>query len=410
MPASVPTSDDHQALAATVGTLAQRIDQAEEAIATTARPIPHVLRPEDFGAWAGRDSTDAFLRMLDVVDRGLAPDAGGGVHVARHIIALGPGPYLISRPWMTPETGRAQGVTIRGLGKRSSEIVWSGEGPLLTNDDRWMGVRWRDLSFRSTTPDGSFLYSISTGACQDWGFFNTEWRGRWHYGIGLDGPASSNTNSEWRFDGCHVNGSYGEAFLWSGMSPGYTQQDQFLNFEFNGCKIEYDWGDFLRFDRGGYIRCVGGSYIIKSQRPSGGDSRFFHFPIPSHADAVRHLAVRDVRFELRHTTSKVIRSAWKAGHITFDNCSDTAHGFRPFSKDLVAHEYIIDEGSVPMIAYRMCDLVGRHRYVVGDRTGRGRVVYDQCTRKNNRTLDSFLIVEGGELPVTHREDGDGIRP
>ncbi|MFD6534939.1 hypothetical protein [Streptomyces goshikiensis] len=404
-------------LGGALGALAERIRAAEEAINQRVRPAPHILRPEDFGAVAGKDCTEAFTGMLRAVDQGLQPDAGGGAPVARHTIELGPGPYILSKPWMVPTPGRAQGLVVRGIGKRASEIVWTGEGPLLTNRDRWMGVRWENLSFRSTNAKGAFLYSVSTGANQDWHFTSCEWRGTWAYGIGLDGPETSNTNSEWRFSGCHVNGSYATAFLWSGMTPDNKQQDQFLNFWISDCKVEYDWGDVFRFDRGGYITVTGGSFIIKGNRPDGGPSRFFHFPVAGHYDSVQHLTVRGVRFELRHATDQVIYSKWTGGHITFADCSDTALGFQAHSKTLIAHDYDLTTGGGPQVRYTQCDLVGQHRFRVGSgSTGRASVVYDQCSRKNNRTLASFLQIVGpGSLPtdsdltISHRDDGDGIR-
>ncbi|GGT58376.1 hypothetical protein [Streptomyces purpureus] len=411
VPAAKDHGHDHDQLTETVRALSARVLELEAKL----KQPDHVVRPEDFGAVAGRDCTDAFIRMMKHIDTGLRPDAGGGVPVARHTVLLGPGPYLISRPWMVPRAGRAQGLTIRGIAKRATEIVWSGEGPMLTNQDRWMGVRWEHVSFRGTNPKGAYLYSSSTGACQDWAWSSCEWRGSWAYGIGLDGPAASNTNSEMRFDGCHINGSYATAFLWSGMTPAHSQQDQFLNFWFTNCKVEYDWGDFIRFDRGGFIRLDGGSYIIKGRRPDGQMSRFIHLPVAGHADSVQHLSVRDVRFELRNALSQVIFSRWNAGHITFDQCSDTAQGFRSHSPGLVAHEYDVAAGA-PQIRYVQCDLVGTHRVRSGAAsTARGRIVYDQCTRKNHRTLDAFLrIAAGGALPrpsefsVSHRDDGDGL--
>ncbi|WP_329317275.1 hypothetical protein OG723_44590 (plasmid) [Streptomyces sp. NBC_01278] len=418
MSVNVPTSEDHTVLAAAITTLTNRVTKAEQAIAAAAgaRPLPaHVLRPEDFGAVAGSDCTAAFTRMMETVDKGLQPDPGGGVPVARHTILLGPGPYILSKPWMTEKAGRAQGLTIRGMGKRSSEIVWTGSGPLLTNRDRWMGVRWEHLSFRSTNPEASFLYSYSTGAAQDWGFTNCEWRGSWKYGIGLDGPEASNTNSEWRFEGCHVGGAYDVAWLWSGMSPQYRQQDQFLNFWISDCKIEFDWGDAFRFDRGGFIVVTGGSWIIKGERPDGGVSRYFNFPLAGHADSVQHLTIRGARFELRNATSQVIRSRWNGGHITFSDCSDTALGFKPYSKDLTAHEYDFTAGA-PQVRYEQCDLVGRHRIWAGTGDiGRGGIVYDQCTHKNHRVVGAFLDTAGAgtkpqiaDLNIEHRADGDGF--
>ncbi|MEU2453890.1 hypothetical protein ABZ605_27905 [Streptomyces sp. NPDC012765] len=403
-------------LGSTVEALDKRLRAAENVIDQRVRPTPHILRPEDFGAVAGKDCSAAFTKMLQAVDQGLQPDAAGGIPVARHTIELGPGPYILSKPWMVPTPGRAQGLVVRGIGKRSSEIVWTGEGPLLTNRDRWMGVRWENLSFRSTNAKGSFLYSSSTGANQDWHFTSCEWRGTWAYGIGLDGPETSNTNSEWRFSGCHINGSYTTAFLWSGMTPASKQQDQFLNFWITDCKVEYDSGDAFRFDRGGHVTVTGGSFIIKGVRPDGAPSRFFNLPIVGHYDSVQHLNVRGVRFELRHATDQVIFSKWSGGHISFSDCSDTALGFQAHSKTLIAHDYDLTAGGGPQVRYTQCDLVGQHRFRVGSAsTGRASVVYDQCSRKNNRTLASFLQVVGqGSLPaesdltVSHRDDGDGI--
>lgn len=398
MPVEVPSAGEHS-------DLVERLAEVERRPPPTA-VVPFVVRPEDFGAQRATDCTAAFQRMMAAVEDTLAADDGGGVPLCRAEVRLGHGPYVVSGPIMRPGGGRAQALTVTGLGKRASEIVMTGEGPLLHNADRWMGVRVRDCSFRSTNPAASFLLSESTGAAQDWLFENVEWRGQWAYGIGLDGPAASNCNSEFGFDHCHINGSYERAFLWSGMSPEHAQQDQFLNYWFRDCKVEYDWGDFLRFDKGGFISCTGGSYIIKGQRPDGGKSRFFHFPPGSHFDAVQHLAVRDVRFELRNAASQVIDSHWR-GHIVFDGCSDTARGFQAHSPGLVAHEYT----NPGVVRYTGCDLVGKHAYHATGTLSRQLARYTACTRKNNRTAASFLIRDGvnaGRLRIVHRDDGDSI--
>jgi hypothetical protein len=365
------------------------------------------IRPEDYGARPGQDATQAFRALFADVDKRLVRDAGGGVPVATTDILLS-GSYTVSGSIMRPVKGRAQGLTVRGIGKRASEIVMTGPEPLLINQDRWMGVRWHDVSFRSTNPKASYLYSSSTGACQDWGWTNCEWRGQWSYGVGLDGPQASNTNSEMFWTACHINGSYSDAFLRIGMSPKFPQQDQFLNYWFTNCKVEYDHGDFIRADKGGYISVDGGSFIIKGQRPDGGISRFFHFPAAGHYDSVQHLSVRGVRFELRNAASKVIESKW-SGHIVFDGCSDTALGFQKHSAGLVAHEYT----NPGVIAYRNCDLVGKHGYHLTATSPRQRIIYEACTRKNHRTRASFLAIDGAQAaaapPIIHVHDADGIK-
>ncbi|MGW6855781.1 hypothetical protein [Streptomyces xanthophaeus] len=369
---------------------------------------PYELRPDDYRSATDRDDTNAFRAMFAEVNRRLRPDAGGGVPVSTVSVLLTRS-YSVSGTVMQESPGRAQGLTIRGLGKRAAEVVMTGAEPLLINADRWMGVRWRDVSFRSTNPRAAYLRSLSTGGAQDWGWTNVEWRGQWAYGVGLDGPAGSNCNSEMWWQGCHVNGSYGTAFLDIGQTPDVRTQDQFLNYGFRDCKIEYDSGDFIRAQRGGFISVDSCSAIIKAQRSDGGVSRFFHMPLAGHADSVQHLNVRGTRFELRNTTSQVIKSAWTGGHTVFDGCSDTALGFQPYSPSLIAHEYTNPGG----VSYRSCDLVGKHAYHLTAPSARQRVVYDSCTRKNNRTRGSFLLVDGAQAltapAIVHVNDGDGIK-
>ncbi|WP_328967978.1 hypothetical protein [Streptomyces sp. NBC_00239] len=371
-------------------------------------PALSFLRPDDFRSPTDRDDTNAFRGLFAEVDRRLRRDEGGGVPVATVSVLLTRS-YTVSGTILQPAPGRAQGLTVRGLGKRASEIVMTGAEPLLVNNDRWMGVRFRDCSFRSTNSQASYLRSLSTGGAQDWGWDNVEWRGSWAYGVGLDGPETSNCNSEMWWNNCHINGSYGTAFLDIGQTPATKSQDQFLNYSFRDCKVEYDHGDFVRAQRGGFITVDGGSAIIKGQKPDGTTSRFFHMPTAGHADAVQHLNVRGTRFELRHPTSQVIKSAWNGGHIVFDGVSDTANGFKAFSTLLVAHEYTNPGG----VSYRSCDLVGRHAYRQTAPTPRQRVVYDGCTRENNRTRERFLVVDGanalGAPPIVHVNDGDGIK-
>jgi hypothetical protein len=388
---------------------AGRVDAAKK----TALPS-WVLTPEQFGAAPGADCTDAFRRMLAAVDAGLRADAGGSVPVARHTIWLGEGPYLISKPWMVRTPGRAQGLTIRGLGKRSSEIVWSGtagdgHAALLTNHDRWMGVRWYDCSFRSTNAGAEFLYSWSSnaGACQDWGFTNCEWRGTWANGIVLDGPkGASNCNSEWQFHGCHVGGSYTGAWLVSGWSADPTQ-DQFLNFWFTDCKVEFGGGTFLRMRRGGNVVCRGGSYILTAARPG---SRFFHMPPttagqPGHADSVQNLLLDGVRFEPRAGT--VLDSAWK-GQQTIRSCTDTAWSYREGNDKQVMYRFR-DPGGV---LFEGCRLAGVHQYTQSAAPGPGQqIAYRMCARGDNRSARAFYVRDGAhgkDVRISHQNDRDGI--
>lgn len=369
-----------------------------------------IVRPEDYGATLGTDSTPAFKAMFADIGKRLRVDpAGGDRRVATIEVHLS-GAYTVSGSIMRATPGRAQGLTFRGIGKRASEIVMTGPEPLFVNADRWMGVRFYDCSFRSTNPRASFLYSTSTGGAQDWAWTNCEWRGTWAYGIGLDGPSHSNCNSEMYWDRCHINGSYATAFLWSGMTPAIPQQDQFLNYGFRDCKVEYDWGDALRFDKGGSIHISGGSWIIKGVRPDGKPSRFLHFPPGTHYNSVQNLLVEGVRFEPRNRVNLVIESSWKGQH-TFLNCTDDAwaHQAEAAADDYAPHRYYDPAG----VRYLGCQLTGRHRYTQTAAPSRQAIVYDQCARTvaSRRTKAAFLDLQGayaGAMRISHRDDRDGI--
>lgn len=368
-----------------------------------------VLRPEDYGPFLNGDATAAFERMFADVDKRLRRDDGGGVAVSTVTIGLS-GSYRVSGTIMPPTTGRAQGLTICGDGKRTTEIVQTVAQPLLINQDRWMGVRWHDLSFRSTDPGAICFTSYGEKGAQDWNWINCEWRGSWLRGVGLDGGDKSNLNSEFVFDRCTVTGTYEDAWFHSGLSPQYPQQDQFLNHIFRDCKMEPVYGDVLRYDKGGSILVSGGSWIITGKRPDGGPSRMFYFPPGPHHDSVQSLLVSGVRMEPRDPANLVIDSSWR-GQVSFINCMDDAWAFKPASAadDYAPHRYTNPGG----VRYLGCQLTGRHRYTQTAPPSRQAIVYDQCARTvaTRRTRERFLDLQGGyasQIRISHRDDRDGI--
>lgn len=370
---------------------------------------PIILRPEDYGTISGRDNTTALQRTFDAADKLLARDAGGGVPVATCEIQLS-GTYQVSDTIMRPTAGRAQGLTIRGIGKRASEIVMTGAAPLLVNQDRWMGVRFYDMSFRSTNSAATCLTSYGAVGAQDWGWTNCEWRGSWLRGIGLDGDAKSNLNSEFMFDRCTVTGTYEDAWFRSGLSPQFPQQDQFLNYSFRDCKMEARYGDILRFDKGGAVNVSGGSWIHVDKRPDGKASRFFYMPATTHYDSVQSLTVVGTRFEPRDPANLVIDSSWK-GMVQFIGCMDDAWAFKEYAKadDYAPHRYTNPGG----VRYQGCQLTGRHWYTQTTAPSRQSIVYDQSARTvaSRRSRAAFYDLQGAyasSVRITHRDDRDGI--
>lgn len=392
-----------------VDELSAKVDDLADAVAGLGSGSV-VVTPEQYGARPGADATQAFRDMFADINARMRTDAGGSVAVASVTVQLS-GVYTVSDTVMLPVSRRAQGLTIRGIGKRSSEIVMTAAKPLLSNRDQWMGVTFENLSFRSTNSGASCIYAwSSSGANQDWNFVRCEWRGQWAYGIGLDGNETSNCNSEWVFDRCTVTGSYETAWLWSGMSPQYPQQDQFLNFGLRDCKVELAYGDALRFDKGGSITVSGGSWIYTSARSSGAASRFFYFPAGSHYDSVQNLTVQGVRFEPRNVANKVIESNWK-GMVQFIGCMDDAWAFKAEQQasTYFPHVYTNPGG----VRYQGCAFTGRHSYVQSAAPSRQSIVYAQCARTAAplRTRAAFYSVTGSSGPsvnIVCEHDRDGI--
>lgn len=312
----------------------------------------------------------------------------------------------------SPASGTAdqvRGLSLRGVGKRSSEIFFDSpakestdpfENNLMTAANRLRALRVSDLSFRSQNPHQSWLYCWSrdaddrsltvpahgTGANQDFVLQDVEWRGPWKRVIGLDGDGQSNLNSEWAFYSCHASNtaSFTDAFLHSGMSPQFEQQDQFLNFWFYACKLEYASGTLLRLDKGGFVNVFGGSWIagLDESRPS----TIFSMPSSSHFASVQNLVVVGTRFELRHPGVTLLDSAWSGpgAHITFQNVSDASQSFRDWAPEATTVVLRPREGAVPTVKFIGSELMGHHR-VEGAAPATGRIVYDTCNMTNHPT-------------------------
>ncbi|WP_369246699.1 glycosyl hydrolase family 28-related protein [Streptomyces sp. R41] len=354
----------------------------------------------DFGA-TGDGRTDdggafemAYRYAVSRTDRG----------VGRTVIDIPPGNFLVKSPnalmnGTAPERP-VNGLRFRGAGKGITTIVFQPEaGPgsyLCRNEDVWANVSFENVQFRSATPGASFFYSYSTGQAQDYRFQECEWMGEWEYGLALDG---TDTNSEMRWEACHVGGSYRRAFLYSGLSQRSREpksQDQFLNYWFNDMKVEYEWGNFLEFAYGGSITCQGGSYIITGRRPTdsaeyGRTSTFFRFPLGQHHDSVQRFHAQDIRFEVRDPDVMVIDCAWKGGTVRFDDCDDTALAFKDFSSEVRPHRYAIGPRG-PLIRYESCQLVGCHEYrPSGPIENIPKAVrYDMCLLRSHKESD-FLV-------------------
>ncbi|MEV1009531.1 hypothetical protein [Streptomyces sp. NPDC049881] len=364
----------------------------------------------------GADPTGA--RSSDAAFRAAAAEVLGSFQagpisgaIPKKTILVPPGNYLLNQPdSLLPNVngngggGIVDGIAIVGYGKRLSRITYSpsaNDTTLWTNNQRYKNIRISGLTFTSTNATSSFNYAYSsdTHGVQDTWYTDVEWRGAWKRGIGLDGPSpNSNLNSEMGWDHCQVGGTYSDAFLVTGMTPGVSQQDQFLNYWFRDCKIEYTSGVFVKNKRGGSMNFIGGSYILTSTAENSGTFFQLTGDASGRADSVLRLYAAGVRFELRGKNQKIIDSKWTRGHITFVSCDDTAHSFQGWAAESNSHLYAFNGGG-PMVRYQDCALLGYHKVVTSGSTATGKVLYDGCrimdeTKASGTDTDSFFRWEG----------------
>ncbi|MFI8082873.1 hypothetical protein ACIF6L_19010 [Kitasatospora sp. NPDC086009] len=334
-------------------------------------------------------SDTAFREAVAEVLAG-APETGV---TPRKVLLIPPGTYLLTQPDSllpaTQNTDRAKqsvidGISITGFGKRLSRIVYAPtvrDTVFWRNMDRYRNIRISGLTFESQDATATFNYSYSskTFGVQDTWYTDVDWRGTWKAGIVLDGPtANSNLNSEMGWDHCQISGSYADAFLVMGGTPTEQQQDQFLNFSFRDCKVEFQSGVFVRNERGGSMNFIGGSYILVDAKSTG---TFFKLGANSpRADSVMRLYAQGIRFEIRGPGHKVIDSSWYKGSITFVSCDDTARSFESWVDDtVVPHVYRFDAVNPsrgPVIRYQDCALLGSHQVTSGTATTAGKLLYD----------------------------------
>ncbi|MFI8521064.1 hypothetical protein ACIGEZ_25075 [Streptomyces sp. NPDC085481] len=337
-------------------------------------------------------SDDAFRAAAAEVLASFQPDPISGA-IPKKVLVIPPGTYLLTQPdSLLPNVngegggGIVDGLSITGYGKRLSRIVYAptaNDTTLWTNYQRYKNIRISGLTFTSNNPTSSFnyAYSSATYGVQDTWYTDVEWRGSWKRGIGLDGPATtSNLNSEMGWDHCQVGGSYSDAFLVIGMTPAASQQDQFLNYWFRDCKVEYQSGVFVKNNRGGSMNFTGGSYILTDTASNG---TFFQLSsdAATRADSTMRLYAQGIRFELRGLGHKVIDSRWYKGSISFVSCDDTANSFKSWAPNAVTHVYAFnangDRG--PTVRYTDCALMGSHQVATGSAaTTAGKLIYDGC--------------------------------
>lgn len=360
----------------------------------------------EFGA-TGDGTTDDSSAIRAAIAAALATRQAG---VMRAIVLFPPGTYRVTQPdtllW-SPTDGESDqvfGLYLLGFGPRVSEVFFDTgatasadprQNNLITAAVRVRYLQVSQMSFRSANQAQSFAYFWSVdrldagsvypeygrGQNQNITFDRVAWLGQWNRVVGIDGDQNANNNSEWHFRQCSTMSSprFADAFLHCGMTSPETSnaQNQFLNFQLEFCHMLIEQGVMFRFDRGGSINVVGGSWSTSSA--DTGPATYFLFPRGGVDHAASRLLVQGVRFEPKRPDHRIIDCSWGAGHVTFVSCSDSASLQYPEASEFTLHEYRAQGSQLPIVRYSDCALAGTHRVETGAaRPSRGRLLYEGC--------------------------------
>lgn len=400
--------------AAAMGSVAAgaQTQAAVPALATT--PNDWLIDVRSYGA-VGDGTTDDSAAIRRAVDALLLARRGG---VVSDVLFFPPGTYRVTRPdvlmW-SPTAGTADqvfGLTILGCGPRVSEIFFDRKavlssdprvGNLITAAVRLRYLKISNISFTSESASNNFGYfwsrdgddaklrypAFGHGQNQNMTFERVEWRGTWNRVIGLDGDQQANNNSEWLFDSCStgIDFTTTDAFLRVGITTPTVnqQQNQFLNFTLLNCHMALRKGTMLRFDRGGSINIIGGSWSMAS--PDVGPCTAIHMPLSNGDPSAARLLVQGVRFEPKAANHKIIDCAWENGHVTFVSCSDVASLQFPAASAYATHVYRTTVNNrLPLVRYQDCALAGHHSVLTSTIAPKGgRLIYEGVRLLHHKT-------------------------
>jgi hypothetical protein len=333
----------------------------------------------------------------------------------RKVIVLPAGTFKITTPGaLMSDLGipRTTGLVIRGAGRDMTNIVFSpttADQYLMDNNDDWLHVTFEDLTFHSTVSTASWMKSTSSGGAQNYVFNRVNWTGTWKYGIDMQG---SNTNSEMTWFHCGFNADW-TAYLFSGASG---TSDQFLNYNFFACQIEYSAGNFIDMAKGGNINVWGGSLIHLGSGAT--NQTFFRLRGGDHNSGVQRLFVLGSRLEHRHTNSMLIDCEWKRGSVTFISLDTDSQSGVTGMNNAVTAKFQGDPDVLPTIVFDNCPLIGKHSYQfnVNSWQRARRITYRSCEIVHWSSAHDFLTIVnngatgnvGGTPPIRFEQCRTGL--
>lgn len=401
-----------------VTTISARTDSTHITLANTAS-----TSVTGATAYWGTDDTTAFTTARDAWIAGAVAYSSGpnGDRLLQKALFIPAGKYIITGEdaLLNSPTGGTAAVLRNGLiqgsvGTEGTEIIFAtnlsvatttadpSRGNLITAANRMHGWTIRNLKLRSlnsaqgfaylwcsVTNDGTQYPNFGSGSQRRIVWEGLDFRGDWDFGIALDGDSAANLNSEQVFRHFYANDSctFADALFHSGLTnpAGNAQQDQFVNYIIEDCILEFNQGSAWKFDRGGHITCIGGSFVGGVQ---GGSVIFFDLSRGGGNYWKAHLEVIGTRFECRTSGSRVLYSEWRDQicHVAFNNCAMSANAVAGDETNMPFIEIYNASGtSVGQGSYRFvnCEIPGYVKFTGSSTQSFGRIVFDQCNFTHN---------------------------
>ena len=334
------------------------------------REDQNLINVRDYGAKGDgvTDDSAAFLAAFtDAVAGSLTTFMQYTDRRSVHGIFIPAGTYLIkgsAKLIADVGSGKISGFLFRGAGLDTTHIVFeptTANQYLALNNNRFYHLTFEDLSFHVSNGGGNaatatLFNSDSDGTAQNYVFWRCNFMGAFKYGFNLTG---SNNNSELSFYSCGMHAVMtGGAFLYSGSSD---TSDQFLNYNFFACNVEYPAGNFIDMAKGGNINVWGGSFIHNGD--GSATQCFFRLRGTGHTGGVMRLYVAGIRVEHRHLLSQLIDCEWDRGNVTFVSCdTETDYFIVSNYKNLVQAKFGHGNGAYPIIVFDGCSVSGKHDY------------------------------------------------
>lgn len=398
-----------------VTTISSRTDSTHITLANTAATSVSAAT-----AYWGTDDTTAIQNARDawLATAILYSGSNNGDRVLQKALYFPAGKYIITAQdaLLTSPTSGTAAVIRNGVitgpdsGTEGVEIIFATtlsttsdprNGNLMTAANRLHGFTLKCMKFRSLNQNQNLIYlwctvsqdgtypNFGSGSQRRLWWDRLDLKGDWNRGWGLDGDSAANLNSEQKWSNLYISDSvsFQDAVVHSGITnpSANSQQDQFVNYIIENCILEYNQGDCFKFDRGGHITCIGGSFVGGVQ---GGTVRFFALVRGGGNYWKCHLAVIGTRFECRTSGSRVLYSEWRdqITHVSFENCAISANAVAGDETNMAFIE-IINNGasSVGQGSYRFvnCEIPGYIRFQGLTTQSFGRIVVDQCNFTHN---------------------------